>query len=322
MRAPTCGLCSGRRLAAPVATADTKAEDRDSSRTVELMGGPVGRGTRQRRLGSRFSGLPRRRRILGIAVMAIVVAGAAGIAVAVSRGSQSGQEGGAGPARQAAPAQARPGPVLLVPGYGGSTGSLDWLAGRIRATGRAATVVTLPGAGTGSLVADAAALNAAVNDALAHGAPSVDVIGYSAGGVVALIWARRDDGIARARRIITLGAPFHGTSLAAAAQAFVPGACPVACQQLIPGSPLLGSLDVAHTAGLPRWLSLWTTDDQVVTPPTSARLPGAIDVPVQSVCPSVSISHSQLPTSPYVTAMVLQALGTSPLRKPTAALCR
>lgn len=285
------------------------------------MGGPVGRW-RRGGLGARFSGLPRRRRILGFAVTAIVLAGAAGIAVATSRGGPSGQERGAGPTHQAAPPQSRPGPVLLVPGYGGSTGSLDTLASRIRATGRTATVITLPGGGTGSLVADAAMLNAAVNDALAHGAPSVDVIGYSAGGVVALIWARRDDGIARARRIITLGAPFHGTSLATAAQAFVPDACPLACQQLIPGSSLLGSLDIARAAGLPRWLSLWTTDDQVVTPPASARLPGAIDVPVQSVCPSVSISHSQLPTSPDVTAMVLQALGTSPLRKPTAALCR
>jgi triacylglycerol lipase len=314
---PVLGPATVRQSVRPV---DTKTEGRDSSRTVELMGGPVGRGWRWR-LGSRFSGLPRRRRILGITVTAIILAGTAGIAVAASRGGQSGQERGAGPA-QAAPPQSRPGPVLLVPGYGGSAGSLDSLASRIRATGRAATVVTLPGSGTGSLVDDAAVLNAAVNDALARGAPSVDVVGYSAGGVVALIWARRDDGIARARRIITLGAPFHGTSLAASAQAFVPDACPVACQQLIPGSSLLGSLDVARAAGLPRWLSLWTTDDQVVTPPTSARLPGAIDVPVQSVCPSVNISHSQLPTSLDVTAMVLQALGTSPLRKPTAALCR
>jgi triacylglycerol esterase/lipase EstA (alpha/beta hydrolase family) len=283
------------------------------------MGGPVER--RHGRLASRFSGLPRRRRILGIAVTVIVLAGAAGIAVAASGGGQPGHGPGQ-VAQEAAPAQDRPGPVLLVPGYGGSTGSLESLASRIRATGRTATVVTLPGAGTGSLVTDAAALDAAVNDALAQGAPSVDVIGYSAGGVVALIWARRDDGISKARRIITLGAPFHGTSLAAAAQAFVPDACPVACQQLIPGSSLLGSLKVANAAGLPRWLSLWTTDDKVVTPPASARLPGAIDVPVQSVCPAVSISHSQLPTSADVTAMVLQALSTSPLRKPTAALCR
>jgi triacylglycerol lipase len=245
----------------------------------------------------------------------IALAAAAGIAIAASRGGQSSQG-----QSQAAPAQNRPGPVLLVPGYGGSTGSLDVLASAIRATGRSATVLTLPGTGTGSLVTDAALLNTAVNSALAHGAPSVDVIGYSAGGVVALIWARRDDGIAKARRIITLGSPFHGASLAAAANAFVPDACPVACQQLIPGSSLLDSLDVTSAAGLPRWLSLWTTDDQVVTPPTSARLAGAIDVPVQSVCPAVSISHSQLPTNADVTAMVLQALGTGPLR-PTSADC-
>lgn len=277
-----------------------------------------GQGERQRRrLVSRFSGLPRRRRILGLAVAVIVLAGAAGIAVAASRGGQSGE--GAG--QQAAPAQNRPGPVLLVPGYGGSTASLDILASRIRATGRSATVLALPGTGTGSLITDAGLLNAAVNDALAHGAPSVDVIGYSAGGVVALIWARRDDGVARARRIITLGSPFHGTSLATAAQAFVPDACPIACQQLIPGSSLLDSLDVASAAGLPHWISLWSTDDQVVMPPTSARLPGAIDVPVQSVCPAVSISHSQLPTNPDVTTMVLQALRAGPLEKPTSADC-
>jgi triacylglycerol esterase/lipase EstA (alpha/beta hydrolase family) len=212
--------------------------------------------------------------------------------------------------------------VLLVPGYGGGTGALDSLASQIRATGRTATVVQLPGAGTGSLITDAAVLNSAVNNAEAHGARSVDVIGYSAGGVVALIWARRDDGFERARRIITLGSPFHGTSLAATAQAFVPDACPVACQQLIPGSALLASLDVTSPAGLPRWLSLWTTDDQIVTPPDSARLPGAIDVPVQSVCPAVSISHSQLPTNPDVTAIVLQALSAAPLRSPTSAYCR
>ncbi len=263
--------------------------------------------------------MSRRRRALSMAVTAALVAAAAvGIAVGAARSGGSGQADGA----IRAPAQNQPGTVLLVPGYGGSTSSLDSLASQIRATGRTAIVLHLPGTGTGSLVTDAAVLNSAVTSAIANGAPSVDIVGYSAGGVVALIWARRDDGYERARRIITLGSPFHGTSLAAAAQAFVPGACPIACQQLIPGSSLLTSLDVASPAGLPRWLSLWTTDDQVVNPPDSARLPGAIDVPVQSVCPSASITHSQLPTNPDVTAIVLQALSAAPLRPPTSADCR
>jgi triacylglycerol lipase len=156
-----------------------------------------------------------------------------------------------------------------------------------------------------------------VGHELAAGAPSVDVIGYSAGGVVALIWARLDDGADKARRVVTLGSPFHGTGLAAAAAGLVPGACPVACQQLAPGSSLLAGLQVGDPAGLPRWLSLWTTDDTTVTPPDSARLAGAISVAIQSLCPAARISHSQLPTSPIVTAIVLEAIGAGPLRPPS-----
>jgi triacylglycerol lipase len=264
------------------------------------------------------------RRWLGAAVAlltAIAVTGS--VIAAVQTGSQHGHRPAshdvAGPTQ---PVQDRLGPVLLVPGYGGGTGSLDSLASRIRASGRQATVLHLPGSGTGSLVADAALLNAAVNRALTGGAPSVDVIGYSAGGVVALIWARRDDGAAKARRVITLGAPFHGTQLAAAAAALLPGECPAACRQLVPGSALLSSLAVARATGLPRWLSLWTTNDEVVMPPTSARLPGAIDEPVQAVCPALTVSHSQLPASPTVVAMVLAALGRTPLARPAAVDCR
>jgi len=283
------------------------------------MGGPIDR-MRRGRLAASLSAMSSRRRALVLTVAVAVLAGAiAGLAAGLGHGGPAGSQGGAG--QPAGPAQNRPGPVLLVPGYGGSTTSLDALASRIQATGRTAIVLNLPGTGTGSLVTDAALLNTAVNNELAGGAPSVDIIGYSAGGVVALIWARRDDGVARARRIITLGSPFHGTSLASAAQAFVPGACPIACQQLTPGSSLLTSLDVSSPAGLPRWLSLWTTDDQVVDPPDSARLPGAIDVPIQSVCPSATISHSQLPTNPDVTAMVLQAISAAPLQAPTSADC-
>jgi triacylglycerol lipase len=291
---------------------------RTASRTVDDMSGPLER-MRRSRLATSLSGMSPRRRLLSVAVVVVVLAAAiAGIAVGAAH--SPGGPGTTG--QQAAPPQNRPGPVLLVPGYGGDTGALDVLASQIRATGRTATVLNLPGTGTGSLVTDAALLNSAVTSAIAHGAPSVDVIGYSAGGVVALIWARRYDGFARARRVITLGSPFHGAELAAAAQAFVPGACPVACQQLTPGSALLAGLDVASPAGLPHWLSLWTSDDQTVTPPDSARLAGAIDVQVQSVCPGVSITHSQLPTNPDVTAMVLQALSAGPLRPPTSADCQ
>jgi triacylglycerol lipase len=268
---------------------------------------------RARRAPGALGSLSPRRRVL-VAGIALLAAAAVVIVVValVSRGS-------AGPAGY--PSQNQPGPVLLVPGYGGQTSSLSELAARIRATGRQATVVRMPGNGTGSLTADASVLNSAVSQALHDGAPSVDVIGYSAGGVVALLWAREDDGSGKARRVITLGSPYHGASIAAGAAGFVPGACPTACQQLVPGSSLLAGLDALPAPARPRWMSLWTTDDRVVTPPASARLPGAINVPIQSICPAQRISHEQLPTNPVVTAIVLQAIGPGPMLAPTSADC-
>ncbi len=109
------------------------------------------------RLAARLAGLSGRRRALIAGVALVVVAAVAAAAIAAS-------VGGGSPGAAASPAQNRPGPVLLVPGYGGSTSSLDLLANRIRATGRKATVLRLPGTGTGSLITDAALLNTAVNE--------------------------------------------------------------------------------------------------------------------------------------------------------------
>jgi triacylglycerol esterase/lipase EstA (alpha/beta hydrolase family) len=230
--------------------------------------------------------------------------------------------GSAGPPTPAGlPSQARQGTVLLVPGYGGNTGSLTTLAGRLRVAGRTADVVSLPGDGTGDLLAQVDALNTAVNTALAAGAVSVDVVGYSAGGLVARLWVARDAGEHRARRVVTLGAPLHGTQVAAAGTALVPGACPLACQQLVPNSALLRGVNAQPLPAALPWLSLWTEDDQTVTPPDSARLTGAVNVPVQQVCPGVQVSHSELPANPLVTGIVLAALDNPVLSAPQPAQC-
>ncbi len=210
-------------------------------------------------------------------------------------------------------AQEVPGPVLLVPGYGGSTRSLEPLAARLTAAGRDATVVPVPGDGTGDLTASADALAAAAAEALARtGADSVDVVGYSAGGVVARLWVA-DGGAATVRRVVTLGSPHHGTTLADLATGIAPAQCPAGCRQLTTDSPLLGRLNAGdETPAGPTWVSVWTTADETVTPPESARLEGAVDLPVQSVCADSRVRHGQLPADPVVQGIVLSQLAAGP----------
>ncbi|MFC5952242.1 esterase/lipase family protein [Pseudonocardia lutea] len=249
---------------------------------------------------------PRRRLLVAIlAALVLVAAVVVGARVAGSSGPAVDVE--------ARPAQDRPGPVLLVPGYGGGRDSLLRLADRIRATGRDAQVLTLVGDGTGDLSAQVQVLDDAVDAALAAGAPSVDVVGYSAGGVVAGLWVARDDGAAKARRIVTLGSPLNGTTLAAVAAAQAPDACPTACRQLAPGSAELAELARARVGSALPWLSVWTGDDETSTPPDTANLPGAVDVPVQQVCPGARVTHSGLPTDPTVAGLVLRGIATQPI---------
>jgi triacylglycerol esterase/lipase EstA (alpha/beta hydrolase family) len=250
-----------------------------------------------------WPGLSPRRRLLTIVVAAFVLIG----------GSAAGAWAALSGPELTMPVPGKPGAVLLVPGYGGSTGSLDALAVRIRHSGRAAIVVHLAGDGTGDLRAQSSVLEGYVNQAVAAGSGPVTIIGYSAGGVVAWLWDVRYDGAVRAARIITLGSPLHGARLAGVGSAFLPGQCPVACQQLVPGSSLLTALALSPPGDRPAWLSLWTIDDQVVQPPASARLAGAVNVPLQSVCPGAVIQHSQLPTAPLVTGIVLRVLATGNL---------
>ena len=253
--------------------------------------------------GSVLAGLsPARRRVV-LALLALVAAAVVALAAGLLLPRASG--GASAPV-----SQEEPGPVLLVPGYGGSTGSLQDLAGRLTSAGRDVTVVPLPGDGTGDLRVAADALGEAATAALDRtGDQSVDVVGYSAGGVIARLWVA-DDGASDVRRVVTLGSPHHGTTLADLAGSVAPDRCPEGCRQLTTGSDLLNRLNAGdETPDGPTWVSIWTTQDETVTPPDSARLDGALNLTVQSVCTNAQVGHGGLPQDPLVQAMVAAELG-------------
>ena len=257
-----------------------------------------------------LGGLAPRRRAFVLVLVVLLLAVAALVAAGVAR-------------EYAVPAPAAPddmGTVVLVPGYGGNQSSLASLAIRLRVVGRPAVVVDLPDGGTGDLAAQAAAIDDVVRDRLRRGETSVDLVGYSAGGVAAWQYLETGRTAPAVRRFVTLGSPLQGAELAAAGGALVPGACPQACQQLAPGSALLTGLDADPRPSIP-WLSIWTDQDETVTPPTSAALPGIRSISLQSVCPDVQTSHSQLPTADITVGLLLRALGTKALPDPTVDDC-
>ncbi|MGI8949530.1 MAG: esterase/lipase family protein [Ornithinimicrobium sp.] len=220
---------------------------------------------------------------------------------------------------QAAPtpaAQAGPGPVVVLPGYGGGTRSLEPLVTALREQGREVAVFPGVGNNTGDLDEQAARLATYVEDLRERtGASSVDVVGYSAGGVVARLWVRDHGGDAVARRVLTLASPHHGNSVSVLATEAA--GCPVACQQLDSDSDLLRRLNAGdETPDGPQWATIRSTEDQVVTPSTSADLVGALRMVVQSYCPAATTSHGQLPASPVVLAALETVLGSDPPSAP------
>jgi triacylglycerol esterase/lipase EstA (alpha/beta hydrolase family) len=254
----------------------------------------------------------RRRFVVAVVALVGVALTAAVVAAWSSRGSAADPV-----------SQRRPGPVLLVPGYGGSEDELRQLAAMLAGHGRDASVVHLAGDGTGDLHAQVQVLDDAVHAALAQsGASSVDIVGYSAGGVVARLWVG-DGGASLARRVVMLGTPNHGTDLAGLASAVAPDFCPTACRQLAPDSDLIRRLNAGdETPSGPTWVSIWSDDDRVVFPPDSASLDGAVDMSVQSVCGDVGdISHAELPTDPAVVHLALAHLEAGDPVMPTAADC-
>ena len=219
-------------------------------------------------------------------------------------------------------AQDEPGPVLLVSGYGGSTAALEPMRAALQSQGRDVVVVPAVGGGTGDLGVQAKALRAAATAAMERfHASSVDVVGYSAGGLVARSWVRDLGGGSVARRVVSVGTPQHGTSVAELAAGAA--GCPTACEQLEPDSAFLRELDAGdETPSGPRFVSVWSTTDRTVVPPSSARLAGAaLDVTVQSLCPGARVSHGDLPSDPTVLAVVRAALGAGPPRRPPSPPC-
>src|SRR5262245_43043388 len=251
---------------------------------------------------------PRRRLLLAAVALLAVAATVAVLLVALW------------PARQ--PTPERVVPVVLVHGYDGTAASLGALSSRLRAQGRQVVVVQLPERGTGDIEVSAGVVARAVDGT---GANTVDLVGYSAGGIVVRTYLGQPGVAAHVRHVVLLGSPNHGAQLASLAALLGPQVCSGACAQLVPGSALLARLNQLvrgneFPAG-PDVTSIWTAEDRTVTPPASAVLAGARNVRVQDVCADSRVGHSGLVRDPLTLGLALRALSGGLEHQPGPADC-
>jgi triacylglycerol esterase/lipase EstA (alpha/beta hydrolase family) len=173
---------------------------------------------------------------------------------------------------------------------------------------------------TGPIAASAGELKAKVDQVLAAtGAPKVDLVGWSQGGMMPRYYLKNLGGAAKVNALVGLSPSNHGTTLSGLATlaGFFPGAldlvgagCP-ACTDQVVGSPFLTALNAGgDTVPGVKYTVIQTRYDQVVTPYSSAFLSGAnvTNITIQNKCILDLGDHISMPYDHVVSREVLNAL--------------
>jgi triacylglycerol esterase/lipase EstA (alpha/beta hydrolase family) len=202
-------------------------------------------------------------------------------------------------------------PVLIVGGTLSPEFALATLALRLRKDGFVVFTTGLGGRGLGDIAASARLVAERVDAIRAEtGAPKVDLIGHSQGGLQGRYYVKFLGGADVVGTLVSLGTPHYGSSLANVGRLI--GQCLgiLACQQMAIGSPFLADLnDGDDTPGGPRYVSIYTGFDALVLPFGRSRLLNdAINVPLQSHCPLRIVGHVGLLLDGAVYGLVRSAL--------------
>jgi len=191
-------------------------------------------------------------------------------------------------------------PVLLVHGYGCNSGYWSFLLPRLDRNGISHASIDLEPVG-GAIDDYVPALQGAVEElCAATGAPQVAIVAHSMGGLVARAWMRAH-GAARVARIVTLGTPHHGTSLAN----FGPGANAAQMRRSKgQASDWLRALGASEDAARRALVtSVFSHHDNIVAPQTSSVLEGARNIALGG------IGHVALGCNGRVLDTVMEELG-------------
>lgn len=190
-------------------------------------------------------------------------------------------------------------PILLVHGYVNNAGALWRLRGALMRAGHSVHTVNLEPV-YADIDAYAPLLAARIADVRSrHAGRDVVLVCHSMGGLAARALLRhcakvgRSPGVAK---VITLGTPHQGTVLSSIEMS--PNG-----RQMRVGSAWLAALAADEKGAWPCPLvSIWSRDDNIVAPQTSADLAGARNLAI------IGVGHISLPLNSRVAAMVIEEI--------------
>lgn len=214
-------------------------------------------------------------------------------------------------------------PVIIVAGTTSPAIANEPLAARLRYDGYKVWIYVLPNLGLTDIHKNTAGLAPLVDSVRAQtGAAKVDLIGHSQGGLVARDYVKYYGGSAKVDKIVSLGAPHYGTSLANLGTFLGFGNCLgiTACYQMAIGSTYLNNLNAGDDSiGSVRYWNIATKLDELVQPYRNAHLNAAdgniVNLAVQDQCWLRIVGHLGLIVDGTVYSGVRQALqGTTSVR--------
>ncbi|SMP54609.1 esterase/lipase family protein [Noviherbaspirillum suwonense] len=204
------------------------------------------------------------------------------------------------------PGEADTAPVLLVHGYGCNSGYWHFMSRALSRAGIGHYGIDLEPM-LASIDQFVPALHARIEEICRQtGREQIVIVAHSMGGLVARAYLR-DHGARRVLRVVTLGTPHRGTGLARF------GAGENVREMLWTGdaengrcSAWLDSLARDEDAALrPLFISIFSHQDNIVSPQLSSHLPGARNIEFNG------IGHVALGLHPRVQQVVIDAIGSA-----------
>jgi triacylglycerol lipase len=197
-------------------------------------------------------------------------------------------------------ASARPDPVLLVHGFGGSSTGWHTLEASLHGQGYRHSEIDAIDYDRDASNVDIARQIAREADVLRArtGASRIDVVTHSMGAISSRYWLERLGGAAHVDAWVSLAGVNEGTVWAYGCYVLTQ------CREMVPTSSVLDRLNDGFraTAGATRYGAWWSPCDDAIVPRSNAELPGAHNV--ETAC----LGHSEMRTDPQVLAQVVQFL--------------